>query len=60
SKICPPRLREKIVEELHNRSMLEEGQEINTLRKINPFDKIDMRQFANILHERASSLIHFV
>lgn len=60
SKICPPRLREKIVEELRNRSMLEEGQEINTLRKINPFDKIDMRQFANILHERASSLIHFV
>ena len=60
SKICPPRLREKIVEELRNRSMLEEGEEINTLRKINPFDKIDMRQFANILHERASSLIHFV
>ena len=60
SKICPPRLREKIVEELHNRSMLEEGEEINTLRKINPFEKIDMRQFANILHERASSLIHFV
>jgi mannosyl-3-phosphoglycerate synthase len=60
SKICPPRLREKIVEELRNRSILEEGEEINTLRKINPFDKIDMRQFANILHERASSLIHFV
>jgi mannosyl-3-phosphoglycerate synthase len=60
SKICPPRLREKIVEELRNRTMLEEGQEIETLRKISPFDKIDMRQFANILHERASSLIHFV
>ncbi len=60
SKICPPRLREKIVEELRNRTMLEEGQEIDTLRKISPFNKIDMRQFANILHERASSLIHFV
>jgi mannosyl-3-phosphoglycerate synthase len=45
---------------LRNRTMLEEGQEIDTLRKISPFDKIDMRQFANILHERASSLIHFV
>jgi mannosyl-3-phosphoglycerate synthase len=60
SKICPPRLREKIIEELRNRTMLEEGQEIDTLRKISPFNKIDMRQFANILHERASSLIHFV
>ena len=60
SKICPPRLREKIIEELCNRTMLEEGQEIDTLRKISPFNKIDMRQFANILHERASSLIHFV
>ena len=60
SKICPPRLREKIVEELRNRSMLEEGQEIDTLKKISPFSQIDMRQFANILHERASSLIHFV
>src|SRR5918996_1484281 len=60
SKICPPRLREKIVEELRNRNMLEEGQEIDTLRKISPFNKIDMRQFANLLHERASSLIHFV
>jgi mannosyl-3-phosphoglycerate synthase len=60
SKICPPRLREKIVEELRNRTMLEEGQEIDTLRKISPFNNIDMRQFANILHERASSLIHFV
>lgn len=60
SKICPPRLREKIVEELRNRTMLEEGQEIDTLTKISSFNKIDMRQFANILHERASSLIHFV
>jgi mannosyl-3-phosphoglycerate synthase len=60
SKICPPRLREKIIEELRNRTMLEEGQEIDTLRKISPFNKIDMRQFANLLHERASSLIHFV
>jgi mannosyl-3-phosphoglycerate synthase len=60
SKICPPRLREKIIEELRTRSMLEEGQEISTLKKVNPFNKIDMRQFANILHERAASLIHFV
>jgi mannosyl-3-phosphoglycerate synthase len=60
SKICPPRLREKIIEELRTRSMLEEGQDISTLKKVNPFNKIDMRQFANILHERAASLIHFV
>jgi mannosyl-3-phosphoglycerate synthase len=45
---------------LRTRSMREEGQEISTLKKVNPFNKIDMRQFANILHERAASLIHFV
>src|ERR687897_705882 len=60
SKICHPKLREKIIDDLNSRNMLEEGQEINTLRKINPFNKIDMRQFASLLHERASSLIHFV
>ena len=60
SKICPPRLREKIIEELHTRGILEEGQELEKLKKINPFKDIDMHEFAKILHDRATSFIHSV
>ena len=60
SKICPPRLREKIIEELHTRGILEEGQELEKLKKINPFKDIDMHEFAKILHDRATSFIRSV
>src|ERR671936_988683 len=55
SKICHPRLREKIIEELHGRGILDERQEPCILQKIDSFKKLDMHQFANILHNRATS-----
>jgi len=58
SKICPPRLREKVIEELHGKGILEEGQEPPLLQKISPFKSIDTYQFANILHNRATSFVH--
>src|ERR671936_382634 len=53
SKICHPRLREKILEELHGRDILKEGQQPSELQKISTFKDIDTKQFANILHNRA-------
>jgi mannosyl-3-phosphoglycerate synthase len=58
SKICPPRLREKVIEELHGRGVLDGGQEPFILQKISPFKDIDTHQFANILHNRAASFVH--
>jgi mannosyl-3-phosphoglycerate synthase len=58
SNICPPRLREKVIEELHERGILDDGQEPCVLQKINPFKDIDTHQFANILHNRATSFAH--
>jgi mannosyl-3-phosphoglycerate synthase len=50
SKICPPKLREKILESLRGRSMLDEGQpEPPVPVRIEPFRGIDMQQFAKIL-----------
>ena len=50
SKICPPKLREKILESLRGRSMLDEGQpEPPAPVRIEPFREIDMQQFAKIL-----------
>jgi mannosyl-3-phosphoglycerate synthase len=50
SKICPPKLREKILESLRGRAMMEEGQqEPPTPVKIDPFKDIDIRQFAKTL-----------
>lgn len=50
SKICPPKLREKILESLRGRSMLDEGQpEPPAPVRIEPFRDIDMQQFAKIL-----------
>src|ERR687884_734457 len=47
SKICPPKLREKIIEALHSKGMLDEGQlEPPTPVKIEPFKDIDIRHFA--------------
>jgi mannosyl-3-phosphoglycerate synthase len=60
SKICPPKLREKILEDLRGRGILDEGQDLFPLKKINPFKDIDIHQFAKILHEKATSFVHSV
>src|ERR671924_21668 len=52
SKICPPKLREKILESLRSKNMLEEGQqqeEPPAPVKIEPFKDIDVTQFAKAL-----------
>jgi mannosyl-3-phosphoglycerate synthase len=55
SKICPPKLREKILEALHSKGMLDEGQqEPLAPLKIEPFKDIDIRQFAKALSKVAS------
>jgi mannosyl-3-phosphoglycerate synthase len=58
SKICHPKLREKIVEELRGKGVIEENQEPSILQKINPFKDIDMLQFGKILHNKATSFVH--
>jgi mannosyl-3-phosphoglycerate synthase len=58
SKICHPKLREKIVEELRGKGIIEENQEPSVLQKINPFKDIDMLQFRKILHNKATSFVH--
>ncbi|MDQ3873689.1 MAG: mannosyl-3-phosphoglycerate synthase [Thermoproteota archaeon] len=50
SKICPPKLREKILETLRSRNMLEEDQQEPAAPvKIEPFKDIDVRKFARVL-----------
>ncbi len=51
SKICPPKLREKILEALRSKNMLSESeqQEPPAPHKIEPFKDIDVRQFAKVL-----------
>jgi mannosyl-3-phosphoglycerate synthase len=51
SKICPPKLREKILETLSSKNMLQEGQqqEPPAPGKIEPFKDIDVKQFAKVL-----------
>jgi mannosyl-3-phosphoglycerate synthase len=52
SKICPPKLREKILESLRGKSMMEDGQqEPPAPLKIEPFKDIDVRQFAKALNK---------
>ncbi|MFZ0514670.1 MAG: mannosyl-3-phosphoglycerate synthase [Candidatus Nitrosopolaris sp.] len=58
SKICPPRLRDKISEWLHGREITPEGREPDLLKNINSFKNVDMHQFAKILHDRAISFVH--
>jgi mannosyl-3-phosphoglycerate synthase len=51
SKICPPKLREKILETLRGRSMLDEGQqEPPAPLKIDSFKDIDIKHFAKALN----------
>ena len=55
SKICPPKLREKILESLRAKSMLEEGQQEPPVPlKIEPFKDIDIRQFAKVLSKAST------
>jgi mannosyl-3-phosphoglycerate synthase len=51
SKICPPKVREKIVEALRSKNMLEESQqqEPSAPHKIEPFKDVDVRRFAKVL-----------
>ena len=51
SKICPPKLREKILEALRSKNMLSESeqQEPPAPHKIEPFKDIDVRQLAKVL-----------
>jgi mannosyl-3-phosphoglycerate synthase len=51
SKICPPRTREKIVEVLRSKNMLEESQqqEPPAPLKIEPFKDVDVRRFSKVL-----------
>jgi mannosyl-3-phosphoglycerate synthase len=51
SKICPPKVREKILEALRSKNMLEDSQqqEPPAPHKIEPFKEVDVRQFAKVL-----------
>lgn len=52
SKICPPKLREKILESLRGKSMIEDGQqEPAPPVRIEPFKDIDIRHFAKALNK---------
>ena len=59
SKICHPKLQEKILEELKNKSTIEQNEVPPVLEKINPFKRIDIKTFDKKLHEKANSLIHW-
>jgi mannosyl-3-phosphoglycerate synthase len=57
SKICPPKVREKILEALHSKNMLEEShqqQEPPAPHKIEPFKDVDVRQFAKVLSKAST------
>ena len=52
SKVCPPKLREKIIESLRGKNMLDEGQQEPAVPiKIEPFRDVDIRQFAKVLNK---------
>jgi mannosyl-3-phosphoglycerate synthase len=56
SKICPPKIREKILESLRSKNMLEESQqqEPPAPLKIEPFKDIDVRRFAKVLSKAST------
>jgi mannosyl-3-phosphoglycerate synthase len=56
SKICPPKIREKILEALRSKNMLEENQqqEPPVPNKIEPFKDIDVRRFAKVLSKAST------
>jgi len=61
SKICPPKLREKILEALRSKNMLEENQQQQQQQqeppaphKIEPFKDVDVRRFAKVLSKAST------
>jgi mannosyl-3-phosphoglycerate synthase len=56
SKICPPKVREKVLEALRSKNMLEESQqqEPPAPHKIDPFKDIDVRQLAKVLSKAST------
>ncbi|HEU0145163.1 MAG TPA: mannosyl-3-phosphoglycerate synthase [Nitrososphaera sp.] len=56
SKICPPKVREKILEALRGKNMLEDSQqqEPPVPHKIDPFKDVDVRQFAKVLSKAST------
>ena len=58
SKICPPKIREKLLEALRSKTMLEESphqqQELPAPLKIEPFKDIDVRQLAKVLSKAST------
>jgi mannosyl-3-phosphoglycerate synthase len=58
SKICPPKIREKILEALRSKNLLEESQqqqqELPAPLKIEPFKDIDVRQLAKVLSKAST------
>jgi mannosyl-3-phosphoglycerate synthase len=56
SKICPPKVREKILEGLRSKNMLEDSQqqEPPVPHKIEPFKDVDVRQFAKVLSKAST------
>jgi mannosyl-3-phosphoglycerate synthase len=56
SKICPPKVREKILETLRSKNMLSESeqQEPPTPLKIEPFKDVDVRRFAKVLSKAST------
>jgi len=54
SKICPPKVREKISEALRSKNMLDENQEPPVPHKIEPFKDIDVRRFAKVLSKAST------
>src|ERR671919_1344778 len=51
SKICHPKLQEKILEELKNKSTLDNNGAPPMLEKINPFKDVDIKSFDTKLHD---------
>jgi mannosyl-3-phosphoglycerate synthase len=56
SKICPPKIREKILEALRSKNMLKDSQqqEPPTPLKIEPFKDIDVRRFSKVLSKAST------
>ena len=55
SKICPPKLREKLLESLRSRTMLVDGQEEPPVNeKIEPFKDVDVKVLAKVLSKAAT------
>ena len=59
SKICHPKLQERVLEEMRSKATVEPNEEPPILEKISPFKNIDIKTFDKKLHENVTSLIHW-